>query len=132
VRRLIPLALAACAHAPVPGPKGMARSKEQAAEVCLPPGEKIYFEGLHCPGGAPARVKRLGAAGMRNTPVDPNDPRALLQMDPERPLQPGEPDLHIVDAFEADCPGTAYTLFVDMYHCPSPAKGPPPEGFTRE
>ena len=97
----------------------------------MPLGEKVYFAGLRCPGGEPARVRRVGSVGMRNTPVDPNDPRALLQMDPERPLQPGEPDLHIVDAFEADCPGAVYTLFVDMYHCPS-ATPAPPEGFTRD
>jgi hypothetical protein len=131
VRRALLIVLAACAHAREAGPPGMARTKERAAAVCMPLGEKIYFQGLRCPRGEPARVKRLGAAGMRNTPVDPNDPRALLQMDPERPLQPGEPDLHIVDVFEADCDGAVYTLFVDMYHCPS-ATPAPPEGFTRD
>lgn len=130
MRRLLLVAIAACAHAKVVGPPGMARSKERAAEVCLPPGVKAYLAGLHCPDGSAARVKRIGAAGTRTAMADPNDPRALLQMDPERPLQRGEPDLHIVDAFEADCPGAVYTLFVDMYHCPAPPQFPP-EGFTR-
>lgn len=130
MRSLPWLALAACAHAAPAGPPGFARSKDCAAEVCLPPGEKAYLAGLRCPGGEAAQVKRVGAAGSRNEPVDPNDPRILLQMDPERPLQPGEPDLHITDAFEARCSGAVYTLFVDMYHCPSPPQ-PPPDGFTR-
>jgi hypothetical protein len=51
-------------------------------------------------------------------------------MDPERRLQPGEPDFHIVDAFEARCAGATYTLFVDMYHCPA-ATPPAADGFRR-
>ena len=125
------LAVAACSHA-VPGPAGMGLSRERAVEVCLPPGEKAYLETLRCPGrGAKPQLHRAGNAGTRNTPVDPNDPRTLLQMDPERPLQPGEPDLHIVDAIEARCPGATYTIFFDMYHCPAPPQ-PAPEGFTKE
>jgi len=51
-------------------------------------------------------------------------------MDPERPIGPGEADLHIVDAFEARCPGVTYTVFIDMYHCPAPPQ-PAPDGLTR-
>ncbi len=131
MRRLFLFAIVACSHARAVGPPGLARTKEQAAQVCMPLGEKVYFAGLRCPGGEAARVRRLGSVGMRTTPLDPNDPRALLQMDPERRLQPGEPDLHIVDAFEADCNGAVYTLFVDMYHCPA-ATPLPPGGFTRD
>ena len=131
MRSVAVLSLLACAHAPV-GPQGMGLSRERAIEVCLPPGEKAYTEALRCPGsGAKPQLHRLGNAGTRTTPLDPNDPRTLLQMDPERPLQPGEPDLHIVDAIEARCPGATYTLFFDMYHCPAPPQ-PAPEGFTRE
>ncbi len=122
--------LLACAHA-VPGPAGMGLTKERAVEVCLPPGEKAYLAALRCPGGEKPLWKRTGSVGSRTQPVDPDDPRILLQMDPERPLAPGEPDLHIVDAVEAHCPGATYTLFLDMYHCPAPAQ-PPPEGFTLE
>ena len=131
-RLLLAAALAACAHAapPPPSPPGFGRSRERAAEVCLPPGVKAYLTGLRCPDGSRAQTGRVGSVGSRLTPVDPNDPRILLQMDPERPLQPGEPDLHIVDAFEARCPGALYTLFLDMYHCPSPPQ-PAPDGFTR-
>jgi len=63
-------------------------------------------------------------------PIDPNDPRILLQMDPERPVGPGEPALHIVDAFEGRCPGATYTVFIDMYRCPAPPQ-PPPDGLSR-
>jgi hypothetical protein len=51
-------------------------------------------------------------------------------MDPERPLQPGEPDLHIVDAFEVRCPSATYAVFIDMYHCPAPPQ-PSPDGLSR-
>ena len=98
--------------------------------MCLPPGVKAYLAGLRCPGGGEPQTGRVGSVGTRMAPVDPNDPRILLQMDPERPLQPGEPDLHIVDAFEVRCPGATYTVFIDMYHCPAPPQ-PPPDGLTR-
>ena len=131
MRRLLLLALVGCAHAgAAPSPPGFARSKERAAEVCLPPGAKAYLGALRCAGGALAQTKRIGSVGSRVTPSDPNDPRILLQMDPERPLAPGEPDLHIVDAFEVRCPAATYTVFIDMYHCPSPPQ-PPPDGLSR-
>lgn len=86
-------------------------------EVCLPPGEKAFLDQWRCPDGERPQQHRLGSIGTRNQPVDPNDPRILLQMDPERPLEHGEPDFHIVDAIEMRCPGATYTVFVDMYHC---------------
>jgi hypothetical protein len=131
VRLSLLLALAGCAHSRgVPAPQGFARSRERAAEVCLPPGVKAWLAGLRCGDGNPPRTKHLGPVGTRQVPDDPNDPRALLQMDPERPVQPGEPDLHIVDAWEARCDAATYTLFVDMYHCPAPPQ-PPADGFTQ-
>ena len=123
-------ALLACAHAPV-GPEGMGLSKERAVEVCLPPGEQAFMASLHCPDGSRPQARRVGSVGTRHAPVQPDDPRMLLQMDPERPLQPGEPDLHIVDAIEARCQHGSYTIFFDMYHCPAPPQ-PAPEGFTRD
>jgi hypothetical protein len=130
VRRFLLFVLAGCAHAAAVPPPGFARSRERAAEVCLPPGAKAWLSGLRCPDGAEPRTKRVGSVGSRLSPADPNDPRVLLQMDPERPLRAGEPDFHIVDAFEARCPGATYTVFIDMYHCPAPAQ-PPPDGLTR-
>ena len=118
-----------CAHGPS-APPGFGISKERAVEVCLPPGEKAYLGGLRCPDGSAPKPHRIGSLGSRMQPIDPNDPRILLQMDPERPLAPGEPDLHIVDAVEAHCPGAVYTLFLDMYHCPA-APQPAPDGLAR-
>ncbi|MFL5424785.1 MAG: hypothetical protein ACJ783_07100, partial [Myxococcales bacterium] len=63
-------------------------------------------------------------------PADPNDPRILLQMGPERRLQPGEPDYHIVDAVDLVCPDATYRVFIDMYHCPATPQ-PPPDGLGR-
>ncbi len=86
--------------------------------MCLPRGEKAFLDQWRCPkGGEPRSIRRLGSIGSRNTPVDPNDQRLLLQMDPERPLERGEPDFHIIDAFELRCEDLTYTVFLDMYHC---------------
>ena len=98
--------------------------------MCLPPGAKAYLSALRCTDGTTPVTRRIGSVGSRVAPADPDDPRILLQMDPERPLQPSEPDLHIVDAFEARCGGATYTLFIDMYHCPAPPQ-PAADGFTR-
>src|SRR5437879_2925249 len=101
---MLMVALAACAHAAAaPGPPGFARSRERASEVCLVAGARIWLGGMRCLDGAAPQTRRIGSVGSRTTPADPNDPRILLQMDPERRLQPGEPDFHIVDAFEARC-----------------------------
>ena len=116
MRRAFLLAALACAHGPLP-PDPRGRTRENAVEVCLPPGEKAFLEAWRCPDGVQPRQHRLGSIGSRNQPIDPNDPRLLLQMDPERPLEKGEPDFHIVDAVEMRCPGATYTLFIDMYHC---------------
>jgi hypothetical protein len=127
--RALLLALFACAHAGPRAPPGYGLARAEAIELCLPPGELAFLKSLRCPGGQRAEAKRLGSVGARSELADPNDPRALLQMDPARPLQPGEPDLHIVDAFEVHCPEKSVTLFLDMYHCPA---RPPsaPQGFT--
>src|SRR5207244_10736684 len=110
--RLWLVALIGCAHA-APGPKGMGLSKQRAVEVCLPPGEKAYTATLRCLSGDKPQIKRIGSVGTRNQPVDPNDPRILFQMDPERLLQHGEPDLHIVDHIDARYAGGNYTLLSD-------------------
>ena len=130
MRRSLLVALAGCAHAAAapPPPPGFARSRERAAEVCLIAGAKAWLGSLHCQDGAAPQTHRVGSVGARSTPADPNDPRILLQMDPEHRLQPAEPDFHIVDAFEARCGSATYTLFIDMYHCPA-ATPPPADGF---
>lgn len=98
--------------------------------MCLPPGEKAFIDSLRCPDDSAPRARRVGPVGTRTNPANPDDPRILLQMDPEVPIQPGEPDLHIVDAWELRCGGLTSTVFVDMYHCPAPRQ-PPADGFRR-
>lgn len=119
MRRIVLLGLLSCAHGPPIAPRGFGMDRARAVEACLPPGEQVYLSALRCPDGSKPRAVRLGNVGTRMNPIDPNDPRILLQMDPERPLAPGEPDLHIVEAVEARCPGATFTLFFDMYHCPA-------------
>jgi hypothetical protein len=127
--RTLLLALAACAHAAPAAPPGYGLSRGQAIEVCLPTGEQSFLQSLRCPSGEPVEARRLGSVGSRAAVVDEGDPRLLQQMDPGRPLAPGEPDLHIVDSFEARCPGRSWTLYLDMYHCPAQPLGAP-EGLT--
>ena len=134
-RQLLPLfftALAAsCAHAEAPQlPPHFGLAREAAVEVCLPTGEAAWLKALRCPGGEVPRAERQGSIGPR-TEVGPADgERALLQMDPGRPLGRGEPDLHVVDAFKAACGARVTTLFLDMYHCTAPPPRAAPAGFT--
>src|SRR5438105_3916554 len=126
-KKLFFFALAACAQAGPRAPPGYGLTRAGAVEVCLPPGERAFLKALRCPDGTAAETKLLGSAGARSPVADPE--RALLQMDPGRPLAPGEPDLHPLTAFEARCGPQTTTLFLDMYHCP--AKRPSaPEGFA--
>jgi hypothetical protein len=131
MQRALLLAVAACAHASPRAPEGYGLSRAHAIEVCLPPGEQALLKALRCPGGEPVEARRMGSVGARSAMADESDPRMLQQMDPGRPLAPGEPDLHIVDAIEVRCPGKTTTLFVDMYHCPPPPLVAP-AGFTLE
>jgi hypothetical protein len=124
-RKLLLLALLGCAHA-AKGPPGYALSKGQAAKVCLPPGERAWLGKLLCEDGSRPRLTRLGNVGSRTPPVNPNDPRLLLQMDAELPIRRGEADLHIVEAVEGECGQAKYTVYVDMYHCPPQGEPPPP------
>ncbi len=122
---------AACAHGGAPHPPpdfGVTRAA--AVEVCLPPGEVAWLKSLRCPAGEAPRAERQGSIGPR-TDLGPDDgERALLQMDPGRPLARGEPDLHIVDAFKVSCGARETTLYLDMYHCGAPPPRVPPAGFT--
>jgi hypothetical protein len=123
--------LLACAHAQAPVPPGFALSRGAAAEVCLPAGAKDWLDSLRCPSGEPPKYRRVASVGSR-TPTAPDDPRLLQQLDVGGELPPGDPDLHIVDAYEATCGNRTTTLFVDGYHCAHRARPPPPPGFSQE
>jgi hypothetical protein len=134
LRSLALLAVVGCAHAAAVVPVGFALSRKQAAEVCLPPGEKAWLGKLLCEDGSHPVITRLGNFGTRNRPDDPNDPRILLEMDAEVRIRPGESDFHIIEAVEAVCGKSKYTIYIDEYHCsaqgqPPPDLPPPPDHF---
>ncbi len=130
MRVTVILLCCACAHAASVRP-GFARNKAEAAEVCLPQGEKDWIDSLRCPSGERPKLHRLGPVGTRN-PTDPDDPRLLQQMDLGGELPPGEPDLHMVYGWEARCGERVTTLYVDMNHCAHRVKPPAPQGFSQE
>lgn len=131
MRPTLALLLAACAHAgPIGSRPGFALTRGAAAEVCLPDGELEYLRSLRCASGEQPRLHRVGSVGSRNQ-TTPNDPRLLQQMDISGVLPPGDPDLHIVDAWELRCGEKVVTVYLDMYHCARREQQPAPEGFTR-
>jgi hypothetical protein len=121
------LLLIGCAHAAA-APEGFALAKDRAVEVCLHLGEKQWLDRLRCADGERPQIEVMGSVGPRTTPLDPNDPRLLLQLDAELPIAPGQPDLHMVQAVHARCGSKEYTLYIDMYHCPGTDQ-PPPDHF---
>jgi hypothetical protein len=123
--------LAACAHGRAePAVSGYGVSREKAVEVCLANGEQLYLGRLRCPGGEVALVASRASIGNRTTPRDGDDPRMLEQLDAGRLLQPGEPDLHIVDRFVLSCPDGDREVFLDMYHCQQAPPERAVEGLT--
>lgn len=45
-------------------------------------------------------------------------------------LAEGETDHHMIDAYSMQCGKTNHTLYLDLYHCHTPAPDTAPEGFT--
>ena len=132
MRRLPAILLVACAHAaPIGSRPGFAVSKASAAEVCLPEGELEYLRIAPLLLRRRARFHRVGSVGSRN-PAEANDPRLLQQMDISGVLPPGDPDLHIIDAYELRCGDE--DLHRSTSTCTT-ARGaqeqPAPDGFTR-
>jgi hypothetical protein len=126
------LLLTACAGAPARPPRapsGYGRSREQAVELCLPPGENGYLKLLTCPGGSEPKVVSRESVGPRHEATDREAPLLLEQLDAARPLRPGERDLHIVDRLLLACPAGDLELFLDMYHCGGGGPLGPPEGL---
>ena len=127
---LFAAALGSCAHGEaVRPPPDFGLTRAAAVEVCLPTGERAWLGALRCPDGEPPRTERQGSIGPRTEVGKDDGERALLQMDPGRPLERGEPDLHIVDAFQAACGPRTTTLYLDFYHCGAPAPRAAPAGF---
>lgn len=130
------LLLGACATpapapAPAPTPAGLGESKASAIEVCMPAGQRAYLAALLCPSGQAPAFKRIGSMGSRIVPVgDAQSKQMLDQLLSRKPLAPGEPDYHVVDAYELSCGDSKRTLYLDMYHCGQPAPQLAPAGLT--
>lgn len=104
-----------------------------AVEVCQPRGEREYLQRLRCPDGTPPQFSRQGSGGSRTAPASPADEKKMFeQMFREGPLQPGEPDYHIVDFYEVRCGSRSTRIIMDMYHCHQPPPSAAPPGFTIE
>ena len=110
---------------------GPGESKATAIAVCMPEGERAYLARLRCPDGAPPAHRRAGSVGSR-TPMtgDADGARAAEQVSTGRPLEPGEPDFHVVDRYEVTCDESTRSVFLDMYHCGEPAPHIAPPGLS--
>ena len=124
-------------------------------EVCrFTVGERL-FAALVCPTGERPSINRTGSVGprtgipkgmtteafvRRTYPVKAGETvlvhaaeaavamvEGMLRM---RPLEPGEPDYHVLDAYELRCGTTVTTLYLDGYHCQSEPPLRAPAGFT--
>ncbi len=96
----------------------------------MPPGERVYLSSLRCPDGSKPTNGIRYTVGPRTAPADRNDPRMFEQL--HRAPAPGEPDLHIIDAYPMECPMFAEMVYLDMYHCDVPPPSVAPANFTFE
>lgn len=109
-------------------------AKASAIEVCMPGGERQYLSMLVCAGGQRPTFHRTGSVGERHPlPAGLTDKQLSAQLDRSlrgAPLEPGEVDAHVVDAYEVSCGEVKRQVFMDMYHCPQPAATVAPAGFS--
>jgi hypothetical protein len=136
------LALAACAASGpqgAPTEKAMGCQKSHPIEVCRPAGERAYLSALVCPASGQAPLfQRIGSVGQRTalpgnlTKEQESALLANVMRGLDAPSKPGEPDYHVIDAYELQCGEQKVILYLDMYHCGQPLPQQPPHGFTRE
>lgn len=116
-------------------------SKAVSLEVCMPGGEAAYLARLRCSDGSAPKFARRGSVGPRTDypkelPGESSD--AYIQRISGSsaalrgaPLKPGEVDYHIVDVYSVTCGVEApKAIFLDMYHCGSPASPAAPKGLS--
>lgn len=119
--------------APIAAADGYGLSREQAIEVCYPEGEQQYLARLVCPDNRHPAFERTGSVGPRQPmPADMSEETmASLFADLRKPRkrEPGEPDYHIIDAYEVVCGEARTTLYLDMYHCAQDRPVFSPKGF---
>ena len=113
---------------------GYGLSLEQAIEVCYPEGEQQYLARLLCPDNSHPAFERSGSVGSRQPmPEDMSNETIASLFDDMRTLrkrEPGEPDYHIIDAYEVVCGEVTTTLYLDMYHCAQERPTFSPKGFS--
>ena len=129
---------ALCAEPPRNPPEAPAgfvgESKQSAIEVCNPAGERAYLSRLVCSGGESPTYKRMGSFGGRNEfpkNLSAEQTSVLVQrVISGAPLQPGEPDYHVIDGYEVICGEVKRVVYLDMYHCDQAPPTVAPRGFT--
>jgi hypothetical protein len=134
-------ALALCAlpcgfslHAQEAPNSPLGSSKEHAIEVCEPAGERAYLARLVCPNSSHPTFDRIGSVGMRNDfPPDMSEDDKMNEMMAAmtgQKLEPGQSDRHMIDGYSVQCGTDDKTIYLDMYHCDTPAPRQAPDGFT--
>lgn len=120
--------------APTAAAEGYGLSREQAIEVCYPEGEQQYLARLVCPDNSHPAFERTGSVGPRQSiPKDMSEEKIaslLADLRKTRKREPGEPDHHIIDAYEVVCGEVATTVYLDMYHCAQDRPTFSPKGFS--
>ena len=110
---------------------GLGDTKATAIEVCMPPGQRAYLNRLLCGDGSKPSYFRVGNFGSRNEvpPKLSDEHQARLMLGK---LQPGDPDLHIVDGYQVSCGETKRMVYMDMYHCKQAPPTAVPAGFGKQ
>ncbi|XHS77865.1 hypothetical protein ACFJGW_19425 [Burkholderiaceae bacterium UC74_6] len=107
-------------------------TKATAVEVCMPLGERKYLSRLQCPNGSTPTFERAGSVGLRTQAKGLTEQQLneLLQRDlAGKALRPGDPDLHVIDAYVVSCGAEKHTVHLDMYHCEQAEPDVAPSGF---
>ena len=110
---------------------GLGDTKAMAIEVCMPPGQRAYLNRLLCADGSKPSYFRVGNFGPRNdVPPKLSDEDVARLMRGQ--LQPGDPDLHIVDGYQLTCGDTKRMVYMDMYHCKQAPPTAVPAGYGKQ
>lgn len=129
----MPVEAASVAAVPTAAAEGYGLNREQAIEVCYPEGEQQYLARLVCPDNSHPTFERTGNVGPRQPmPDNMSDEKIaslLADLRKSRKREPGEPDHHIIDAYDVVCGEVATTLYLDMYHCAQDRPTFSPKGF---
>lgn len=114
--------------------KAFGLTLKSAIEVCEPRGQRAYLSRLICADGRPPEFERIGSMGLRN-----EFPSGMSEKEKQRilnasmgmgRLEPGSLDHHVVDAYSVTCESGSSTVYLDMYHCDTPAPDVAPDGFS--